>query len=431
MVAGVDLCISIAVIHRVAYTEIDWRAYMQEVEGPLLEGQWDYLELRGDTGPLVYPAGFVWVFIGIRALTDQGMDIRRAQYLFAIMHALLVYFFLGSIYYKPQTPAAEHRPESETRGGGEKSQQLEQPRNEQPPLWVGILVLLSRRTRSIFVLRLFNDCVAMVFLYCCIFMLVRRHWNVACFCFSAALSIKMNIVLFAPGLAVVLLQTGGLVSSLCRGTAVIASQAAVALPFLQANAQGYMIRAFELGRVFTFKWTVNFAFLPESIFVGKPLAYATLTATLVTWLIFGHLQFARWTHSRDGLVGLLRDSLYRPFAVSAAMNGTHLASFVPHACLVLFTSNFVGIVFARSIHYQFYAWYYHSLGYLAYRAGLSLGVALVTIGAIEVCFNVFPATPVSSAIWQIAHLTLLVRLILRRQPDDLRAPGTNASNKNK
>ena len=33
-------------------TEIDWVAYMQEVEG-FINGTWDYEELKGDTGPLV------------------------------------------------------------------------------------------------------------------------------------------------------------------------------------------------------------------------------------------------------------------------------------------------------------------------------------------------------------------------------------------
>ena len=34
-------------------TEIDWVAYMQEVEG-VLNGTFDYTQLKGDTGPLVY-----------------------------------------------------------------------------------------------------------------------------------------------------------------------------------------------------------------------------------------------------------------------------------------------------------------------------------------------------------------------------------------
>ena len=33
-------------------TEIDWVAYMQEVEG-VVNGTYDYVRLKGDTGPLV------------------------------------------------------------------------------------------------------------------------------------------------------------------------------------------------------------------------------------------------------------------------------------------------------------------------------------------------------------------------------------------
>ena len=59
-------------------TEIDWRAYMQEVEG-FLGGERDYYNLSGDTGPLVYPAGFVYVFSALRSLTDNGMNIFKGQ----------------------------------------------------------------------------------------------------------------------------------------------------------------------------------------------------------------------------------------------------------------------------------------------------------------------------------------------------------------
>lgn len=50
-----------ALVHVEEDTEIDWVAYMQEVKG-FLDGERDYRNLRGDTGPLVYPAGFVYVY---------------------------------------------------------------------------------------------------------------------------------------------------------------------------------------------------------------------------------------------------------------------------------------------------------------------------------------------------------------------------------
>ena len=44
--------------------------------------EFDYSKLRGQTGPLVYPGGFVWVYAGLRMLTNDGKDIATAQMLF-------------------------------------------------------------------------------------------------------------------------------------------------------------------------------------------------------------------------------------------------------------------------------------------------------------------------------------------------------------
>lgn len=70
-----------------ADTEIDWKAYMQEVEG-FLNGTRDYSQLKGDTGPLVYPAGFVYIFSILYAVTNQGTNIRVAQYIFAVIYLI-------------------------------------------------------------------------------------------------------------------------------------------------------------------------------------------------------------------------------------------------------------------------------------------------------------------------------------------------------
>ena len=63
------------IIWKVKYTEIDWIAYMQEVKY-FLNGERNYMLMKGDTGPLVYPAGFVHVYSLFYWLTDKGTLIR-------------------------------------------------------------------------------------------------------------------------------------------------------------------------------------------------------------------------------------------------------------------------------------------------------------------------------------------------------------------
>lgn len=40
--------------------------------------------------------------------------------------------------------------------------------------------------------------------------------------------------------------------------------------------------------------------------------------------------------------------------------------------MVLFTSNLIGITFARSLHYQFFSWYAHQMPFLLWASGYSV-----------------------------------------------------------
>lgn len=60
---------------------------MQQI-GIYLKGERDYKKIVGGTGPLVYPGAHVWIYKQLYWLTDQGRDVQRAQYIFALVYLL-------------------------------------------------------------------------------------------------------------------------------------------------------------------------------------------------------------------------------------------------------------------------------------------------------------------------------------------------------
>jgi len=55
---------------------------------------------------------------------------------------------------------------------------------------------------------------------------------------------------------------------------------------------------------------------------------------------------------------------------------------------MMFTGNFIGIVFARTLHFQFYAWYFHAIPALLWGTDLQVGMRLGMFALIEMAFNI-------------------------------------------
>lgn len=181
-------------------------------------------------------------------------------------------------------------------------------------------------------------------------------------------------------------------------------QLVLGAPFLLENPVAYIHRSFDLGRMFLYKWTVNFKFLPEDVFLSKQWGVLLLLATVILWLLF-----------------------FLPWGCRAKRRGTTAHSIA----LALYTANFVGVACARTLHYQFYCWYSFSLPFLTYSARWSGGradwaVRVLILAAVELSFNwpkhqqcatqpllpecENPATPISSAVLNVAHAVLLLGL---------------------
>uniref|UniRef100_A0A673YSQ9 Dol-P-Man:Man(5)GlcNAc(2)-PP-Dol alpha-1,3-mannosyltransferase n=1 Tax=Salmo trutta TaxID=8032 RepID=A0A673YSQ9_SALTR len=378
-----EIGINIWVIQKVAYTEIDWKAYMDEVEG-VINGTYDYTQLKGDTGPLVYPAGFVYIFTALYYVTNHGVNIRLAQYLFAVFY-LLTLLLVFRIYHRTK---------------------------KVPPYVFFFVCCASYRIHSIFVLRLFNDPVAMMMLFGAVNFFLDGRWTLGCGLYSLAVSVKMNVLLFAPGLLFLLLSEFGLMRTISKLSLCAAIQLLLGLPFLMENPIGYMTRAFDLGRQFMFTWTVNWRFLPEWLFLSRYFHLVLLATHLLALLLFA---LRRWKRPEESIIELLKEPGKRVLLAQKLTSDHILSSMV----LILFTSNFIGMCFSRSLHYQFYVWYFHTLPFLLWSGGvkkLAHLLRVLILGLVELSWNTYPSTIYSSAALHLCHLIMLLSLWIAQPP---------------
>jgi alpha-1,3-mannosyltransferase len=75
-------------------TEIDWTAYMEQIQ-QYISGERDYTKISGGTGPLVYPAGYVYVYTALYWITDEGKDILLAQIIFGVVYLVTLGFVIA------------------------------------------------------------------------------------------------------------------------------------------------------------------------------------------------------------------------------------------------------------------------------------------------------------------------------------------------
>ncbi|XP_066931525.1 dol-P-Man:Man(5)GlcNAc(2)-PP-Dol alpha-1,3-mannosyltransferase-like [Clytia hemisphaerica] len=374
-----EIVVNVAVIWKIPYTEIDWKAYMDEVEG-FLNGTLDYTKLEGGTGPLVYPAGFVYIFSGLYYLTDHGENIKLGQYFFCGLYLV----FISVIFYIHY-----------------KSQRV-------PPYAMFFLCCASYRIHSIFVLRLFNDPIAMLLFYIALIYFINQKWTTGCILFSLAVSVKMNVLLFAPGLAVLMLYQLGMVKMLANIIICGLIQLALGLPFLLDNAVGYMARSFNLGRQFFYKWTVNWRLIPEWLFLSR---WFHLTLLILHLSLLFYFMFKRWPQPGNGWINKVLQIFQSDNKAAESKLSTN------DIIYVLFTSNFIGMMCSRSLHYQFYVWYFHTLPFILWSIRMPSALRLLILGVIEMCWNTYPSTVISSSMLHAAHLLILLGLIFRGTED--------------
>ncbi|KAH3671887.1 hypothetical protein OGAPHI_000073 [Ogataea philodendri] len=318
-----------AIIYKIPYTEIDYSTYMQQIE-QIERGQLDYAQIKGDTGPIVYPGGYVYIYSWMKWFTEGMEDINTGQQIFRYLYlATLLLTFVAYFSAQPKLKPAD--------------------------------------------------------------------------LFSSAVSVKMNALLYLPGYLVVAYFLCG--ENLLITFAVVVFglfvQVGINWDFLTASdtiRSHFLQNAFDFKRSFLYEWTVNWKFVPESIFNSREFHTLLLAGHVGALVLFGLKKWTPKSITGKSSAKLIKDSLLfykstiRPENVILSPEGPRYVFYV------MATSNLIGIIFARSLHYQFLSWYFWTLPMLLQLAEIPWYIQPAMMAAHEWCWNVYPTTATSSGV---------------------------------
>ncbi|KAL8967575.1 MAG: hypothetical protein Q9183_002852 [Haloplaca sp. 2 TL-2023] len=171
-------------------------------------------------------------------------------------------------------------------------------------------------------------------------------------------------------------------------------QVTIAWPFMPKNLVGYISRAFQFSRQFLYRWTVNWRFLDEETFLSPEFAFTLIAANLAVLSLF----FAtRWLRPPQRTIQEFISSIWEPSPL--LMQKEIVLQITPsYIMTILLSSMAIGLLFARSLHYQFYAYIAWSSPFLLWKAGLHPLAMYGVWAAQEWAWNVYPSTSASSIV---------------------------------
>ena len=115
---------------------------------------------------------------------------------------------------------------------------------------------------------------------------------------------------------VVVCKKRGLLVTIGHVAIIVALQGLLGFPFLREYPWEYLAGAFDFSRIFLYKWTVNWRFVPEEIFLSKPFAKGLLAIHLVILVIF---LLNRWFVDLRGSFATIVKAIKYPAQPPAAL----------------------------------------------------------------------------------------------------------------
>lgn len=168
----------------------------------------------------------------------------------------------------------------------------------------------------------------------------------------------------------------------------------VGLPFLRRNWRGYLTRAFDLSRQFEYQWTVNWKFFSEEAFLSKKFSIALL---VIHAAFLGLFISTRWFKPMNRTPrAILQNIITDP---SPEVQKLILRRVTPEFIITtILTSMAIGMLCARSLHYQFFSWIAWATPLLLWRSKLNPALQYFIWFGQEMAWNIYPSNELSSRI---------------------------------
>ena len=150
-----------------------------------------------------------------------------------------------------------------------------------------------------------------------------------------------------------------------------------------------MSKAFEFTRQFFFKWTVNWRFIGEEVFLSKTFSLSLLASHAILLAIF--VAF-RWIQpSGKSFTQFMHDVVVRGERFRVPITSSFILA-------TILESLAIGLLYARSLHYQFFAYLAWASPFLLWEARFHPVMIFAIWAAQEWAWNVYPSTGISSIV---------------------------------
>lgn len=137
-----------------------------------------------------------------------------------------------------------------------------------------------------------------------------------------------------------------------------------------------------------FKWTVNWRFVGEEVFLSKKFSLGLLAFHVS---LLGVFLAAQWLKPSGSNLPDLLQNIVRGRHRRVALSRTFIIT-------ALLTSLTIGLLCARSLHYQFFAYLSWASPFLLWRAGFHPILIYALWALQEWAWNVYPSTNQSSLV---------------------------------